>query len=73
MEPKFCKFCQELVYSTFCPYCERKAGAMDYDPDAARDDAPEVDEGGGWGSDLSEDGLSAVSFDDVFGAESDND
>ena len=67
MEPKFCKPCGELVYSRLCPYCERPAGAMDYGAEAAE---AEVDEGGAWGSDL--DGSEVLSFDEVFGTESDD-
>jgi len=73
-EPRFCSFCQEMVYSLHCPYCERpvKGTSLYGDTDSDNSsllDSPEVDEGQGWGSgEVTEDGLSVISYDDIFGA-----
>lgn len=68
--PKYCNYCKEMVYSTFCPYCERKAGEMDYDNDTSYG-RPEVNEGlSDWGGDNA-DGLTVLDFDDVFGTDTD--
>lgn len=67
MEPKFCKFCQEIVYSKRCPYCERTVSDFNYDTDEAYE--PEVDEAQdrfGEGSNIS-----ALSFDEIFDGEID--
>jgi len=67
-EPKFCHFCKEMVYSRLCPYCEQPAGEFDLDP---KDDREiQVNEGGD--VDFQEDGLVALNFDDLYGAESDD-
>lgn len=67
-EPKFCKSCKELVYSRLCPYCEQPAGELDLDP---KDDREiQVNEGE---EESYDDGVVALNFDDLYGAESDND
>jgi hypothetical protein len=77
-EPKFCKTCQEMVYSLYCPFCERPVRNSVADAEDCFDDSsfdtPEVDEGQGWGEDsnaLREDDMGVVSLDDIFGVDSD--
>lgn len=70
MEPKFCNFCQEMIYSNRCPYCERPAKDFNFDPDHERFE-PEVDDGldrWGDGENMS---VVALNFDDVFDGEFD--
>lgn len=67
MEPKFCNFCQEIVHSKLCPFCERPVGNFNYDTDEVYE--PEVDEAQarfGEGSNIS-----ALSFDEIFDGEID--
>ena len=68
-EPKFCKSCQEMVYSRLCPYCEQPAGEMDYTLDAKANEI-QVDEGL---EESYEGGVQALNFDECWGTESDSD
>ena len=67
-EPKFCHGCKEMCYSRLCPYCERPAGELDLD--AKADQTIQVDEGA---EETYDDGVQALNFDDLYGAESDSD
>lgn len=65
--PKFCKPCQEIIYSSICPYCECKATAFKYDDE---DELADVSSGGHWGAeDLS---TNMVSYDELY-SDSDSD
>ena len=67
-EPKFCKTCQEMVFSRLCPYCERPAGEMDYGLD--KDNEIQVDEGAD--EEFNEDSVQALNFDECWGVDSDD-
>jgi hypothetical protein len=62
---KFCKTCQELVYSTFCLHCGKEPGALVDDTDGDTNNTIAVDEGN-WGG---ERGMTVLSFDDLFDSE----
>jgi len=61
MTTKFCKKCDELVYSTFCLQCGKEPGALEAD-DCTDNNTIAVDEGN-WGG---ERGMTVLNFDDVF-------
>jgi hypothetical protein len=64
MEPKFCNFCQEIVHSKLCPFCERRVSDFNYDTDEAYE--PEVDEAmDRWSGDGEK--FTVLSFDDIDG------
>ena len=68
---KFCKTCQELVYSSFCIHCGKEPGALEADDTTSDDNSIIVNEDGGrWGEGAQ--GMSVVSFDEVFGSSSDD-
>ena len=69
MPPKFCNSCQEMCYSTFCPYCEKEPGELNYDAEPSG--VVDVDEGAAWGSKMTADDCGALNFDDCFGVDKD--
>lgn len=73
MKKNFCRNCQELVFSTFCPGCGSPPGDLDHDDDTeSRSHEVEVDECSSWGSEFSEDRLTILSYDDCFGTDVDD-